>query len=233
MIYVSRQSVSIALPAHNEEGNIERVVRDALGVLSRVADQYEVIVVDDGSSDATADIVGRLAGQHPEVRLVQHPTNRGYGAAVWTGLSNCRMDLAFFTDADDQFELGELERFMSYAPTYEAVIGYRAKREDRPHRYLLARGWGLLVSCCLGVRVRDLNCAFKLFRSERLREIDLSATGALINGELLARLMRRGVSLIELPVGHRPRKCGEQSGDKPSVILRALRELARLCFRMY
>jgi glycosyltransferase involved in cell wall biosynthesis len=230
---MGKPSVSIVLPAHNEEENIERVVRDALSVVSRLADDHEVIVVDDGSADRTADIVRGIAREGRAVRLLQHPTNRGYGAAVWTGLSNCRCDLAFFTDADDQFELQELEKFVPYAPCYEAVVGYRARREDKPHRYLLAKGWGLLVSCSLGVRVRDLNCAFKLFHTDRLRRIDLYSTGALINGELLARLIRGGARIIELPVQHRPRVHGEQSGDRPSVILRALRELACLCFRMY
>lgn len=230
---MGRESISVVLPAHNEEANIERVVRDSLALLPDITERYEVIVVDDGSTDRTAQVVRGLAEEDGSVRLIQHGHNRGYGAAVWTGLSSSRMDFAFFTDADDQFELSDLRRFVGYAPRYDAVIGYRARRMDRPHRYLLARGWGLLVSCCLGVRVRDLNCAFKLFRRKRLEEIDLLATGALINGELLARLARRGVQMIELPVSHRPRQHGEQSGDRPRVILRALRELFRLCVRMY
>lgn len=221
---IQRPSLSLVLPARDEAQSIGTALERARAVLGRLTKEYEILVVDDGSRDATAEIAAR----YPEAHLLRHPSGRGYGAALRTGLAAARMDWVAFTDADLQFELAELERLLDVAGDADLVIGVRSPRRDPLPRRLLGRGWNALVRAALGLPVRDVNCAFKLLRRAAVAELELRSRGAAINAELLARAAARGLRLREVPVSHFPRRAGRASGARPSVIARALVELARL-----
>ena len=222
--------LTIFLPCHNEEGNVERVVRAALGVAPKVADGYEVIVVDDGSEDRTAEIAEGLAGEDPHVRLVRHPENRGYGGALKSGFQAATKDWVFFTDGDGQFDLGELPKLAGLVQGGECdlALGYRVKRADPFIRSINAWLYKLLIRACFGLKVRDIDCAFKLIRRSVLEAVRLEAEGALISAELLIKARKAGFRMREVGVRHYPRQVGEQSGANLGVILRTFKEIARL-----
>lgn len=220
--------VSAFLPCHNEEGNVERVVRAVVRALEPLGVPFEVIVVDDGSTDRTAAIAQRLAGEDPRVRLVRHSRNLGYGAALRTGFAASRYPWIFFTDGDGQFNPQDLARLLPHAASADLVVGYRLHRRDPAHRRLFGRLWNLLVRSWFGVRVRDVDCAFKLVRREVVQDLPLRATGAFLSTELLCRAAQKGARIVEVPVPHYPRRWGRQTGGRPDVILRAFVELWRL-----
>jgi glycosyltransferase involved in cell wall biosynthesis len=226
------ESVSVVLPAHNEEDNIVQAVHEALAAAEPVSERQEVIVVDDGSSDATAALATSLAARDSRVRLVQHERNRGYGSAVRSGIAAARMDWVLLTDADLQFDLTQLSAFAAHTVEAPLVIGYRANRSDPLIRRINARGWNGLVHVLFQLDVRDVDAAFKLIRRSALDGIELVATGAAVDAELLAKATGGGAELIELPVRHRPRISGTPSGANLRVIGRAFREVFQIWWSM-
>jgi glycosyltransferase involved in cell wall biosynthesis len=217
--------VSVVLPAHNEEENIAEAVHEALAAAEPVSARQEVIVVDDGSDDATAAITAALAAADSRVRLVRHERNRGYGSAIRSGIAAARMEWVLLTDADLQFDLGQLGDFVPHTDDAELVVGYRADRSDPLIRRVNAAGWNAFVHMLFHLPVRDVDAAFKLLRRDALEGLELSSSGAAIDTELLAKATRRGARIVELPVLHRPRVAGEPSGADPRVIARAFREV--------
>jgi glycosyltransferase involved in cell wall biosynthesis len=220
--------LSIVLPCFNEEGNLADVVRGAVLAAANVTEQFEVVIVDDGSTDDTAEIGAALAERHPQVRFVMHLTNRGYGAAVRTGIAACRMPYVLLTDADLQFDLGELETFLPRLEEADVVVGYRLRRNDPPSRRLAASGWNWLVRLLYGLPFKDVDCAFKLFPRELVQGLQLQSSGAVFSTELLVRARETGAGLAEVGVHHYPRVSGRASGGNPRVVVRAFRELLRL-----
>lgn len=222
--------LSVVLPAFNEEANVEQVVRNCVAYLSRRMPEYELVVVNDGSRDRTGEILNRLAGELPRLRPQHHPQNRGYGAALRTGFDAATKRFVFYMDGDGQFDINELDTVLPLVTDEDHIVtGYRIERRDPFIRRLNAKlfgGW--LVRIMLGVRVRDLNCAFKLIPKKVLKAITLESTGALINAELYGRALRRGFGIKEVGVHHYPRSAGVQTGAHLSVILRAFYDLARL-----
>jgi glycosyltransferase involved in cell wall biosynthesis len=225
-------AVSIVLPAYNEEANLEQAVAEATRVAERLFREHEIVVVDDGSEDRTGALARDLAERDPRVRVIAHGGNRGYGEALRTGFLATRLDFVFFTDADLQFDLEELEEFIQYAGTVDVVAGYRLNRQDPLQRRLLAYAWNLLVRVLFYVPVRDIDCAFKLFDRRVLRAVDIEAVGAMVNTELMVKLGRAGASVVEVGVHHRPRRAGEARGASPRVVLTALREVKRMRKRL-
>ena len=222
------RSISIFFPCHNEAAVIEEVVSRALSVLKDLASDYEVIVVNDGSRDATGSIADRLAAANPKVRVVHHPANRGYGAALQSGIAACSKDLIFFTDGDGQFDLAELKYLLPLIDSHDIVIGYRLNRQEGIVRRFNGWAWTRLVCFLFSLRVRDIDCAFKLFHRRVFDDMTLRSGGALISTEILARTARKGCSIAQVGVHHFPRRSGQATGAKPAVILRAFRELFRL-----
>lgn len=222
-------SISIVFPAFNEEANVERAVRSAHAVLGKFAQTVEVVVVNDGSRDRTGEICDDLARQDPTVVAVHHPVNMGYGAALRSGFAVAKSDYIFFTDSDLQFDLAEIELLVSWISQYDIVAGYRAKRADPWHRRFNAWAWGMLVRTVLGLKVRDIDCAFKLFNRRVFDSFELSSVGAMVNTEILVQAKNHGFTIKEIPVSHYPRLEGEQTGANVKVILKAFREL----FKMY
>ncbi len=222
------RSISVILPAFNEQFNVRKTVETARRVLRPLAEKWEIIVVNDGSVDATRAICDVLARQFSDVRAIHHMENLGYGAALKSGISAARNELIFFTDTDGQFDFQELTQLLEWIDRYEIVIGYRGKRSDPFYRLVNAWGWNMLVRLLLGVRVRDIDCAFKIFRREVFQRVQIRSVGAMVNTEILAQALRIGMKIHEIPVTHHPRNHGAPTGAKLRVIAKAFRELCRL-----
>lgn len=219
-------SISVVLPAWNEERNVARAIREAVTALEGLGADYEVIVVDDGSRDGTARVVGELQARQPQVRLVRHEVNRGYGQALRSGYAAAQKDLVLIHHADSQFDLTEIKRFLPLLAQADIVCGYRAQRADPFMRKINALGWNMVVRLLFGYLARDIDCGFKLFRREILDHVHLTATrGAMIDTELLASARARGYRLAELPVTHLPRLGGQPTGAHLDVIITSFREL--------
>ncbi len=221
----SNHSLSVVLPAYNEEQIIGQTVLYVLHTLSAWKLDFEIIVVNDGSADRTGEIVAALAEADPRVRLITHTTNQGYGAALVSGFAAATKHLTLFMDSDGQFDIRDLERFFPYIDEYDAIIGYRLHRQDAWMRKLNAWGWKCLICLLLDVHVRDIDCAFKLLRTSILHQHPLTTCGAMINAELLYRLKRAGYTYREVGVQHLPRQGGRATGANLRVIARAFREL--------
>ena len=216
------EELSLFFPCLNEEANVETVIREALRAAPQAARRFEVIIVDDGSTDQTAAIAARFEASG--VRLVRHDHRQGYGAALRSGLHAARYDWIFFSDGDGQFDLSELPRLAELASRADIISGYRAHRADSRHRILNARLFELALRAVFGLKVLDVNCAFKLFRRRIFDDMELTSSGAMINAEIFLKARKRGYTTAFLPVGHRPRKAGNQTGAHPKVIFRAMRE---------
>ena len=233
--------LSCVLPAFNERGNVGQAITTLATTLESelktrsIIGDYEIIVVDDGSSDGTAREVQEVARHFPKIRLIRHAVNQGYGAALYSGLTVAQYDLVFFTDSDNQFDYTQVQDFLSQIGDCDLVAGYRQNRQDPLIRKVNAQGWNLLVRMLFGHLSQDIDCAFKLFRKSALDQINLlhiRGRGAIINTEILVRMKQRQLMIREIPVRHYPRELGEQSGANPLVIGRAFYELGKLMLRL-
>lgn len=224
-------------PAHNEEANLAGLVEEALAALPSIAETFEIIAVDDGSRDATASIAEALAEQHPGVvRLVRHPVNLGYGAALRSGFGAASNDLIAFTDGDRQFRVADLARLtarLAAEDSPDVVVGFRIRRADPFVRTLYARAYRLANRIFFGLRVTDVDCACKLFRREALDELRVGSGGAFFSAELLIKLQAAGRRVVEVGVPHYPRTAGSATGANPRVVMRAVRDFWLLRLRMW
>ncbi len=218
-------SLSIVLPAYNEEQVIGTTLEQVLHVLAGWVKDFEVIVVNDGSTDRTGAVISVITETEPRVKIVTHARNQGYGSALADGFAAATKELTFFMDSDGQFDIRDLARLLLFIDEYDAVIGYRLDRQDTWVRKLNAWGWNILIRYVLGIHVRDIDCAFKLLRTDFLHQNPLATRGAMINAELLYHLKRAGRTYREVGVHHLPRQGGRATGAKPRVIARAFREL--------
>lgn len=220
--------LSAFMPFYNEQGNIRRVAADCVAALERLVEDWELILVNDGSRDDTGPLADELASGDPRIRAVHHQVNRGYGAALQSGFRAARKEYVFYTDGDGQFDVNQLDRLLPLGQRYDIVSGYRLDRREHAVRRLNAWAWGQLVQKLLRFKCRDVDSAFKLYRRVIFEHIDMQSTGALIDAEILARACRAGFTLGEVGVNHRPRLAGTSTGGNLRVILRAFRELCRL-----
>ena len=224
--------LSIVLPAYNEEANIAEAIERAREVAEDLCAAFEIIVVNDGSDDHTGDIVTELAAEDERIRVITHQFNLGYGEALRTGFKAASLELVFFTDTDNQFDLKELKAFLPWSDRVDVVAGYRLNRQDSPVRRLNALAWNYLVRVLFYVPVRDIDCAFKLFRRKALDEVDIRSVGALVNTELMVKVGRSGASVVEIGVTHYPRTAGKARGASPRVVLRAFTEVIQMKRRL-
>jgi glycosyltransferase involved in cell wall biosynthesis len=221
-------SISTFFPCYNEEANVENTTLAALRTLERIAEDFEIIIVNDGSIDRTGEIAERLAAEHPRVKAVHNNPNLGYGGALQRGFREATKTWVFYTDGDGQFDFEEIDKLLPLLDQYDIVSAYRVDRKDSLVRKLNAFAWTTLVNLVFGLRLRDIDCAYKIFPRKLFDEIEMSSMGALIDAEILARAKRIGYTMGQVGVHHYPRTAGEQSGATLRVILRAFKELFAL-----
>jgi glycosyltransferase involved in cell wall biosynthesis len=224
------------MPAYNEQDNIQAMIADVAAVVAPITHDHEIVVVNDGSRDETALRVQESARQYPQVRLVQHTINQGYGAAVFTGFTASTKDFIFFTDSDRQFDLQEIHNLLPLIGQADVIVGRRAPRRDPFMRRLNGWGWSTLVNLLFGYTAHDIDCAFKLIRREVVGVIaeHVASRGATFSAEFLVRAKRAGFTIREVALsGHRPRVAGSPTGARLDVIVRAFRELIRFRWQLW
>ncbi len=233
MTDAERPNLTFFFPAYNEEENVEETVNRALDEIGALVEgSIEVLVVDDGSTDRTPELADALAAADPRVR-VHHQENLGYGGALRAGFENARGKLICFSDGDLQFDLREMSRLLERLddparPSVDAVIGYRIKRRDPPHRIFIAKSYNAIVSVLFGLRVRDIDCAMKLFRREVFDGLPLTADSPFLSAEMLIKLRARGERIAQVGVNHYPRAAGTNTGASFRKILRTFRDIGLL-----
>ena len=220
-------SISVFFPAHNEQDNIGALTEKTVQVLTPLVDDFEILIINDGSKDKTREIADQLSEKYPQVRAIHHEINRGYGGAVKTGIASCTKDWIFFTDGDGQFDIAEIALLVEHAEDNDAVVGFRMDRQDPFHRKVFAFCWGTLIKSLFGFKVKDLDCAFKLFRRKFFDGVELKAEGAVITVEIFSILAKHKAKIHQIGVHHYPRRAGQQTGGNPAVIARAFKELFR------
>ena len=222
-------SISVFFPCYNEQENVTRSVEKALDVLEKLNADFEIIIIDDGSSDKTGQIADEIAGRDGRIKVVHHNKhNLGYGAALQSGFKTATKELVFYTDGDCQFDINEMPPLLSLMEQYDIVSCYRLNRQDTIIRKINGWCWTKLVCLTFGLKIRDIDCAFKLYKREIFDKIEMSSTGALIDAEILARAARKGYRITQKGVHHYPRTSGRQSGASIRVVLRAFKELFKL-----
>ena len=222
------KSLSVFFPCFNEQDNVERVIKSAVDVLSPLKIDFEIIIVNDGSKDKTGEIADGIAAENKNIKVVHHNINRGYGAALQSGFKAATKEYVFYTDGDGQFDIKELPLLFKYMDDYDIVTGYRIERQDNLIRKTNAFCWTTMVNLLFGMKIKDMDCAFKLYRRSVFDNIKLESTGALINTEIFARAKNKGYKIFQIGVHHYPRTAGVQTGAKLTVILRAFKELFAL-----
>lgn len=226
------REISVFFPAYNEEANIERTVSAAENILEKISENYEIIVVDDGSKDKTAEIAKKLAKKNKKIKLISHITNKGYGAALISGLYNSKYEFIAFTDSDGQFDFSEITNFIDTQKKTNAdlVIGFYIKRKVSFLRKLNTFLWELLVRLLFRLKVKDIDCGFKLIRKKVIEKIPKlkSQRGAFISTEFLVKAKIKGFKISELPVHHYPREQGKATGANLNVIINSFKDLFKL-----
>lgn len=226
--------LSVFFPFWNEEKNITKVVEDALPIIKEVAGEWEILMIDDGSSDGTNEEAKKLARKYRNVKLISHQPNRGYGAALKSGLTNSRYKYIVFTDGDRQFDFSEVSKFIENIKDSDIVIGYRKTRQDSFIRHILMNMLKLWDFLFFRFYYRDIDCGFKMFRKSAVDELlPLRSEGAMITTEILAKAKQKNLRIKEVEVNHYPRKFGDQSGANFPVLIRAILESFILWFDIH
>ncbi|MDX2034385.1 MAG: glycosyltransferase family 2 protein [Blastocatellia bacterium] len=206
----SRPGITVFFPAYNDEGSIAGMVERALALLPRFTDDYEVIVVNDGSADGTAAVLDELARTHSAVRVVHHPKNRGYGGALRSGFVHATKDWVFYTDGDGQYDVNELAALIPrMTDAIDVVNGYKIKRSDDKRRVVLGAIYKLLARSLFRLPIRDVDCDFRLIRRSAIQSIDLHSTSGVVCTEMIYKLHRAECRFTETPVHHYPRLHGQ------------------------
>lgn len=225
--------LSVFFPAYNDSGTIASMVIRSVRAASDLTSDYEIIVVNDGSADATADIADELARTYPHVRVVHHPTNRGYGGALQTGFRTATKDLVFYTDGDAQYDPTELALLWSkMTPDADVVNGYKISRSDPLHRILIGRLYHHIVSILFRLKVRDVDCDFRLMRRAIFERINLEKTSGVICLEMIKKIQDAGFHIVEVPVHHYHRAFGKSQFFNLRRIFRTAFDVMGLWFAL-
>jgi len=226
------KELSVFFPAYNEEKSIKTTVEKAIAILEKIAEEWEIIVVNDGSTDKTGEIVEKLIKQNSHIRMITHTPNRGYGAALKSGLYNSKYPWIAYTDADGQFDFNEISKFIEKQQETKAdlVIGYYLKRQVPIYRIIGSKVWELAVFLLFGLKVKDIDCGFKLIRKEVIDKIPRlqAERGPFITSELLIKAQKAGFKIAEVGVSHYPRKAGKSTGADLKVVIGGLKDLVKL-----
>ncbi len=226
MLNTSDISLSVFFPAYYDEKNIDKVVHKAVEVTESLnLKDYEIIIIEDGSPDKTGEVADALAAQYPKVRVIHHPKNLGYGATLRDGFLNAKMDYVFYTDGDNQFDLDEMKKFVALIPFSDIVVGYRKHKQYSLYRKFTSLCYNYLLKIIFDIHYWDIDCAFKLFKTELFRKIKINSIDAFIDAEIMLKAKLLGYTVTEVGVNHLPRVDGISTGARPSVILRTIREV--------
>jgi len=221
--------LSVFFPAYNEEANIGKTVISTASVLKKVAEKWEILVINDGSSDKTAKIVAGLSKKEPRIRLINHPVNYGYGGALKTGFAESQYKWVAFMDSDGQFDFSEIEKFLSLTNKADLILGYRLKRADSLMRRIYTFGWAMTARLLLGLEAKDYSCGFKLIKKKVFESIQpLRGEEKVTQIEFLVKAKRLGFKFAEVGVHHYPRQFGRQTGTDLKVVLKSVADLFKL-----
>lgn len=209
-----KKSISVFFPAYNDEGTIAKLVLDALDVLPSITSDYEILIIDDCSPDNSGKIADELQKKYKKVRAIHHKKNQGAGGALLSGYKNSKKEYIFYTDGDAQFNIKEIKKLVKYIPKNDVVVGYRLKRADPFLRKVASKAYNLLILLLFGLKMKDIDCSFKLIKKSLIDQIDLKTKSGFIDGELMWKLKKiqkeRGKKkFVEVPVIHYPRKVGK------------------------
>ncbi|KPK98064.1 MAG: hypothetical protein AMJ95_05900 [Omnitrophica WOR_2 bacterium SM23_72] len=221
-------SLSVVLPAYNEEGNILQVIEKILKILPSITCDFEIIAVDDGSTDKTADILEKISASDARLKVIRHSKNLGYGASLRSGFKKAQKQLILYMDADQQFDISDITRLTAFIEDYDIVVGFREKRRDPIYRSFFSYCFNLIVRSLFGIKFQDINCGFKLFKREALRKMMLFSTGSLISAEILVKAEILKLRMKQVAVNHYPRIYGRQTGSSLKVIFTILWEMGKL-----
>ena len=214
-------SISVFFPAYNDEGTIAQMVTNALGVLPLLTDDYEVIVVNDGSHDKTPIVLDELARTTPFLKVVHHETNQGYGGALRSGFKHAGKELVFYTDGDGQYDARDLTALYSLMRDgVDVVNGYKIRRADRRRRRVLGAIYNQLARLMFRVPIRDIDCDFRLMRRRAIEQIEIVSSSGVVCVEMIYKLHRLGCVFAETPVHHYPRAHGESQFFTPRRVAR-------------
>ena len=226
-------SLSVFFPAYNDSGTIASMVIRTVKTAADLTADFEVIVVDDGSADGTADIADELARTYPQVRAVHHPINRDYGAALQTGFRSATKDLIFYTDGDAQYDPAELRLLWNaMTPGTDLVNGYKISRADPLHRIIIGRIYHHIVSLLFGLTLRDVDCDFRLMRRSIFERINLEKSSGIICVEMMKKIQDNRFRIVEVPVHHFHRSYGKSQFFNFRRLFRTGRDLLILWYAL-
>lgn len=223
------KSLSVFFPAYNEEKNIEKSVLSAIEMLKKMPVIWEILIINDGSTDGTGKVAENVAGKYPQIRVINQQ-NGGYGMAIRTGLKNAKYEWIAYTDVDGQFKFSDISNFFPLCNSADAIWGHRLKRNDPIYRSIFSFCWGMSVRLLTGITLKDINCGFKMFRKSAIENMGplKSTRGAMINPELALKLNKSGFKILEVGVNHYPRLYGKPTGASPIVVAKSYLELFQL-----
>jgi glycosyltransferase involved in cell wall biosynthesis len=229
---MKENSLSVVLPIYNEAAGIERSVKKMLPFLEGLTDDFEVIAVNDGSTDQSEEIISRLAKDNPRIRIIRAGRNNGYGWAMRQGINAAEKKWLFIIDADGQFDIADLKGMWEKKQGLDFILGWRRQRNDNGYRLLLGAAGNRLANLFLpAVYIKDINCGFKLFKTDLLKNLPLLSSGGVINFEILYRLKDKNPSFIQMPVSHFQRKSGKATGGDPGTVIKIIKEARRIIFK--
>jgi glycosyltransferase involved in cell wall biosynthesis len=224
-------SLSVFFPAYNEQDNIVKLTKTTVNVLEEIGNEYEVIIVNDGSSDNTGEVAEELARRYPRVRVIHHKKNRGYGAALKTGFTSAKNDYIFYTDGDGQFDVRELKKFVALIGLSDLVVGFRIRKRYTLYRNITSFTYNLVLQLLFYLQYRDVDCAFKLVPKSLIEQINIESLRFFVDAELLIKAQRLGYSVTEMGVNHYHRDAGLTT-VKPSTIISTIKEMGWFYVRM-
>jgi glycosyltransferase involved in cell wall biosynthesis len=219
-------TLSVFFPAYYDERNIDKVVTKAVEVLEELRlKDYEVTIIEDGSPDKTAEVADKLAEKYPKVKVIHHKKNLGYGATLYEGFTTAKMDYVFYTDGDNQFDLGELKKFAAIVPFSDIVVGYRKKKQYSLYRKMTSFVYNVLLRLIFDIDYIDIDCAFKLIKRDLFDKITIKTKDAFIDAEIMIQANILGYTSTEIGVKHLPRVDGISTAARPSIILKTIKEI--------